>query len=137
MIVNRQRRVAVDEAELTRFARALDRALHLKPESYTAALVSDARSRHLNRRYRGVARPTDVLSFPAGMHGGGNGYLGDVAIAAGTARRQARRYRHGLEEEIELLLLHGVLHLLGFDHETDDGRMNRREHALRRRLGLE
>jgi len=60
-----------------------------------------------------------------------------VAISVETARRNARRYRHSAAEEVKLLILHGVLHLLGYDHETDRGQMNRREHALRRRLGLE
>ena len=137
MVVNRQRRVRVDEAELRRFAAALHHTLRLAPESVTVALVSDRRSAALNRRYRRQPRPTDVLSFPAGRSPAGNGYRGDVVIAAETARRQARRYRHSLEEEVKLLMLHGVLHLLGYDHETDQGQMSRREHAMRRRLGLE
>ncbi|MCH6554084.1 MAG: rRNA maturation RNase YbeY, partial [Acidobacteria bacterium] len=87
----------------------------------------------LNRRYRKRSAVTDVLSFSLRE----NGYLGEVVISAPTARRQARRYRHRVEEEVKLLLLHGVLHLLGYDHETDRGQMARREHTLRRRLGLE
>ena len=74
-----------------------------------------------------------MFSFPAD----GNGYLGDVVISAETARRQSRRFGHSLGEEIRLLMLHGLLHLLGYDHEKDDGQMNRRELRLRRRLGLE
>jgi len=132
MLVNCQRRVRVNAAELRRFAARLRRLLRLRSDSFTVALVSDQRSAALNKRYRRRAYPTDVLSFPAD-----NGALGEVVIAAETARRNARRYRHSAAEEIKLLMVHGVLHLLGYDHETDRGQMNRREHALRRRLGLE
>ena len=133
MLTNRQRGVSIDTGELEAFRRRLSRVARVKPESFSVALVSDRRIAALNRRYRGRPRPTDVLSFAAG----GNGYLGDVVISAPTARRQARRYRNRVEDEIKLLMLHGLLHLMGYDHETDKGRMNRREHALRRRLGLE
>ncbi|MBI4466773.1 MAG: rRNA maturation RNase YbeY [Acidobacteria bacterium] len=133
MVINRQQRVSVDEEELSRFARRLSRTLQLRSESFAVALVSDQEIARLNHRYRGRSQPTDVLSFAAG----GNGYRGDVVISVETARRQARCYCHSLEEEVKLLMLHGVLHLLGYDHETDGGQMNRREHALRRRLGLE
>ncbi|MFQ5723086.1 MAG: rRNA maturation RNase YbeY [Terriglobia bacterium] len=132
MVANRQRRVRVDEEDLRRFCLELARALRLPRQSFTVALVSDRRIAGLNRRYRRRPHATDVLSFPAG-----NGALGEVVISAQTARRQARRYRHRLEEEVKLLTLHGVLHLLGYDHESDRGQMTRREHALRRRLGLE
>ena len=133
MLTNQQRAIALDTKELESFRRRLSRIARVKPAAFGVALVSDRRIAALNRRYRGLARPTDVLSFAAE----GNGYLGDVVISAPTARRQARRYRHSLTEEIELLMLHGLLHLMGYDHETDHGRMNRRERALRRRLGLE
>jgi probable rRNA maturation factor len=147
MIVNRQRRVSVDDEDLSVFAAALARALRLPAESFAIALVSDRTIAALNRRYRHQPRATDVLSFPferdaaAGLpptrEGRANGYLGDVVISVEAARRNARRYRHSATEEIRLLMVHGVLHLLGYDHETDRGQMNRREHALRRRLGLE
>ncbi len=133
MFANRQRRVSVDEDDLSVFLVRLRSVLRLPPESFSAVLVSDRRIRELNRRYRKRSVATDVLSFPLRE----NGYLGEVVISAPTARRQARRYRHGVEEEVKLLLLHGVLHLLGYDHETDRGQMARREHTLRRRLGLE
>jgi len=133
MIINYQRGIRVNAAALGRFAARLRRALRLRPDSFTVALVTDQRSAALNRRYRRRPYATDVLSFAAD----GNGALGDVVISVPTARRNARRYRHGLEEEIKMLMLHGVLHLVGYDHETDRGQMNRREHALRRRLGLE
>lgn len=133
MVINCQRQVRVNAAGLRRFAARLGRALRLRPASFSVALVSNQRSAALNRRYRRRPYATDVLSFAAD----GNGALGDVVIAVPTARRNARRYRHSLEEELKLLMLHGLLHLVGYDHETDRGRMNRREHGLRRRLGLE
>jgi probable rRNA maturation factor len=89
-------------------------------------LCGDARMRRLNRVYRGVDRPTDVLSFPSGEPG----FLGDVAIDVPYAARQARRLGHPVDREVKVLLAHGVLHLLGHDHETDDGTMFR----LQRRL---
>lgn len=133
MFANRQRRVSVDEDDLSAFFVHLRRVLRLPPESFSAVLVSDRRIQELNRRYRKRSAVTDVLSFSLRE----NGYLGEVVISAPTARRQARHYRHRVEEEVKLLLLHGVLHLLGYDHETDRGQMARREHTLRRRLGLE
>jgi probable rRNA maturation factor len=98
----------------------------------TVAIVSDARVRSLNRRFRGTDQATDVLSFPAAEAG----HLGDVVIAAGVARRQARAAGHSLPTELRVLALHGLLHLLGYDHERDDGRMARLERRLRRRGGL-
>jgi probable rRNA maturation factor len=98
----------------------------------TVAIVSDARVRALNRAFRQKDRPTDVLSFPAEERG----QLGDVVIALGVARRQARAAGHPLGTELRILALHGLLHLLGYDHEHDDGRMLRLERRLRRRGGL-
>jgi len=98
----------------------------------TIALVSDARIRALNRRFRGKDRATDVLSFPAEEAG----VLGDVVIAAGVAARQAVEAGHSLQAEFRVLALHGLLHLLGYDHEHDDGRMARLERRLRVKGGL-
>jgi probable rRNA maturation factor len=98
----------------------------------TVAVTTDARVRQLNRRFRGVDRATDVLSFAAEEPG----VLGDVVIARGVARRQARRAKHPLGTELKVLALHGLLHLLGYDHDVDDGRMARVEDRLRRRGGL-
>jgi probable rRNA maturation factor len=98
----------------------------------TIALVSDARIRALNRRFRRKDRATDVLSFPAGEPG----VLGDVVIAAGVAARQAVEAGHSLQAEFRVLALHGLLHLLGYDHEHDDGRMARLERRLRVKGGL-
>lgn len=98
----------------------------------TVAVVTDARLRALNREYRKKDKTTDVLSFPSDEPG----YLGDVAIAAGVAARQARTAGHSLATELRVLALHGLLHLLGYDHEHDDGRMARLERRLRKRGGL-
>lgn len=98
----------------------------------TVAFVPDARVRTLNRQYRRTRAATDVLSFPADVPG----LLGDVVIASGVARRQAQEAGHSLQTEIRVLALHGLLHLLGYDHERDDGRMARAERRLRRRGGL-
>jgi probable rRNA maturation factor len=112
------------------------------------ALVSDALMRRLNRRYRGKDRVTDVLSFPVGGWGRSSSnvphppyqpyppYLGDIVIARGVAQRQAREAGHQFTNELRVLALHGLLHLLGYDHEHDDGRMRRVEARLRRRGGL-
>ena len=99
----------------------------------TIALVSDRDIQQLNRRYRRRDAPTDVLSFP-----GEGGYLGDLAVAKGVARRQAREAGHSYETELRVLALHGLLHLLGYDHQRADdrGRMMRVEARLRRKGGL-
>jgi probable rRNA maturation factor len=98
----------------------------------TVAIVPDAQIRTLNWRYRRKRRATDVLSFA----GDGAPYLGDIVIAAGVARRQARDAGHSLQTELRVLALHGLLHLLGYDHERDAGRMARMEARLRHRGGL-
>ena len=97
----------------------------------TIALVPDAQIRALNRRYRKKNVATDVLSFP-----GGSACLGEIAIATGVATRQARAAGHSVQTEIRILALHGLLHLLGYDHERDDGRMARLERRLREKAGL-
>ncbi|HUK32544.1 MAG TPA: rRNA maturation RNase YbeY [Vicinamibacterales bacterium] len=103
----------------------------------TIALVSDREIRQLNRTFRGVDKPTDVLSFPSDEPRATSHELGDVAIARGLARRQARAAGHSEATEWRVLALHGLLHLLGYDHEHDDGRMRRVERQLRRRGGLQ
>jgi probable rRNA maturation factor len=107
--------------------------------SVSIAIVSDARLRALNARYRRVDHETDVLSFPAGTsfpRGGTNGFLGDIVIAKGVASRQARAAGHSELTELKVLALHGLLHLLGYDHEADQGGMRRAEQRLRRKGGL-
>lgn len=96
-------------------------------------LTGDAEIRRLNRRFRHKNKPTDVLSFPAPA---GLPLAGDLAISVETAARQAQQAGHPLFTELRILLLHGLLHLAGYDHETDSGQMARREAGLRRRLGL-
>ena len=98
----------------------------------TIALVTDRRIQQLNRTFRGMDKATDVLSFPADEPG----MLGDVVIARGVARRQARGAGHDFPTEVRVLALHGLLHLLGYDHEHDGGRMARLEARLRRKGGL-
>lgn len=98
----------------------------------TVALVDDRSVRRLNRAYRGIDRATDVLSF----EGGSRQALGDIVIATGVARRQAREIGHSYRDELRTLALHGLLHLLGYDHETDCGEMRRVESRLRARGGL-
>jgi len=117
----------------------------------TVALVTDAHSQKLNAQYRRTHRPTDVLSFPADSTrdrsdrgsrvpdpGVRSSFLGDIVIATATARKQAREARHSYQSELRVLALHGLLHLLGYDHEhaDDAGRMRRIEARLRRRGGL-
>ena len=104
-------------------------------DSFAVRFTSDREVRRLNRDFRGKDRPTDVLSFPGEepvVPGDGH-HLGDVVIAVPTARRQAAELGHDLRHELRLLLLHGVLHCLGHDHETDGGTMDRLERRLRRR----
>jgi probable rRNA maturation factor len=110
--------------------------------SVGVALVRDARVRELNKRYRKKDYATDVLSFPSGeshpksVIPNSYPYLGDIVIARGVARRQAREAGHSERTELRVLALHGLLHLLGYDHERDDGVMGRVERALRKRGGL-
>ena len=121
--------------------------------SVSIALVSDTRIRALNRQYRRKDTPTDVLSFPASARPQAarasagqastnpqslipNPFLGDIVIALGVARRQARDAGHTELAELKVLALHGLLHLLGYDHERDNGRMRRVEGRLRRKGGL-
>jgi len=138
-VVNRQRRMEVDCERWRVFA---ERALSVVPArgaGATVAFVSDRRMRELNRRWRGKAGTTDVLSFPAeqdefekseGLS------LGDVVISVEQARRQAVEHGLQFDEEVAQLILHGLLHLCGYDHERDDGQMNALELRLRRRLGI-
>jgi probable rRNA maturation factor len=104
----------------------------------TIALISDREMRRLNRTFRGKDAATDVLSFPAGGAGlrSISKDLGEIAIAVGVAGRQAREAGHSVASELRILALHGLLHLLGYDHEADQGEMETLEERLRRRAGL-
>ena len=120
-----------------RLRRFLNRALGLaggRAREISVVVCRDSRMRGLNRRYRGKDRTTDVLSFPAGPSA--DGFLGDLVISAPEARRQARRAGVPVGAAMEKLLLHGLLHLLGHDHETDRGEMDALEGRLRRRLAI-
>lgn len=163
MILNQQRRVRVSISGLEKFLAAARNRLRLAPRCLTVALVTDAQIARWNHAYRGKNCPTDVLSFPAdGSHaepatrrkhrqprrtrisaasaasasGSVPEYLGDIAIAPAVARRNALRLGRAFDHEMRILILHGILHLLGYDHETDSGEMDRRENRLRRDLGL-
>ena len=119
---------------LDEFLAAAQKAARLKGE-VSVMISTDAAIRRLNREYRGKDKATDVLSFPAeGV--GAEGLAGDLMISAPTALRQARKQKHTLATEMKVLLLHGVLHLAGHDHETDEGQMAKLEQKLRARLGL-
>ena len=120
----------MDRARLRRVLTAAARALKVEGE-VSLVLTGDRSLRALNARYRGQDKPTDVLSFPAG---GGEGGLGDIVISVETAERNARAGGRTLPRELDVLALHGFLHVLGYDHETDDGTMDRLEARLRRRL---
>jgi probable rRNA maturation factor len=126
---------------LGRFLRAAQRAAGLEGE-VEVLLADDATLKRLNRTFRGKNKATDVLSFPASVDDAlfrepdGPEPAGDLAISLETAARQAGQYGHSLRDEVRVLLLHGVLHLAGFDHETDQGEMAARETVLRRKLGL-
>jgi probable rRNA maturation factor len=163
MILNRQRAVRVARGPLEDFLGRVERELRLGAADVTICLVSDAEIARMNETFRGKKGPTDVLSFPAvvkrraslkrrkrfnaeNIEGtekirrqnvpAENKYLGDVAIAPETARRYAKKNGRSLNNELRVLMLHGVLHLLGYDHETDRGEMNRIENKMRRRFGL-
>jgi probable rRNA maturation factor len=165
MILNQQRRVRVSISGLEKFLAVARKRLRLAPRSLTVALVTDSQIASWNRAYRGKNRPTDVLSFPADVSqaepattrklrqrrptrgtratrlratksSSASEYLGDIAIAPAVARRNAQRFGRAFDHEMRILILHGILHLLGYDHETDTGQMDRRENRLRRDLGL-
>ena len=136
VIVNRQRSHPVSTSVLSRFMTTLVDALPpRRGGSLAVCLVSDGKMTELNRRFRGTAGATDVLSFSGDdTEPDGTVYVGDIVISVPTALRQAKRERHGLSREIKLLALHGYLHLLGYDHETDDGTMLRVQRRLERKL---
>ncbi len=138
-VVNRQRKVRVDEGRWRTYA---ERALRVVPANgagATLAFVSDRAMRELNKRWRGKRGTTDVLSFPAEQEEFEKGEgvsLGDVIISVEQAARQAAEHGLDFENEVEQLILHGLLHLCGYDHERDGGEMNALELRLRRRLGI-
>ncbi len=138
MIFNSQRRIPVALKPLEEFYERVRQELRFPAESVSIRLISDAAMARLNRTYRQRSGPTDVLSFPANgaQSRRGTAYMGDIAISPQTARRNARRYARSAPAELRILILHGMLHLAGFDHETDHGEMDRKERRLRRQLGV-
>ena len=131
-VVNRQRRLKIETDAWSAFAEKALEAIGNSGSSATVAFVSDKSIRKLNQQFRGVDKVTDVLSFPAEEPDN----LGDVATSVETAAIQANDNGLSFDDEIAQLILHGLLHLSGYDHETDNGEMNRLELRLRRKLGI-
>ena len=129
---NRQRKVSFDDREVAAFVRQVGRDVG-RGREFAVVVAADASLRQANARFRGKRLSTDVLSFPDGDQG----RLGDILISAYRAQRQARLYGHRVEDELKLLILHGLLHLVGYDHESDQGDMRQAETRWRRKYGLE
>jgi len=148
MIVNSQRSIRVAIAPLTKFFERVRRELDFPDNGVTIRLISDEAMARLNGSFRGKHGPTDVLSFPAQPARVRRSvksplstkksatYLGDIAISPQTARRNARLMARSFPTELRILILHGMIHLAGYDHESDNGEMLRLERRLRRKLGL-
>jgi len=146
-IENDQRGVRLAIKPLEEFLVKTRKEIGLEPECVAVRLIGDAEMARLNETYRKKKGPTDGLSFPAEDHGKAGTLaqqvrwakgkvLGDIAIAPAVARRNAKSLGRTLHEELKVLILHGVLHLLGYDHESDRGEMERIEMRLRKRLGI-
>lgn len=140
-VVNRQRLARIDAQRIGRLGDATLAAVGKTGSSLTIAFVRDRIIRDLNRRFRESDRTTDVLSFPRGTAdderfpgADDEDYLGDIVVSTDTALRQAGETGISFEREVDELVMHGVLHLCGFDHENDQGEMNRIELKLRRKL---
>jgi len=131
------RRNPLNKRELARFAKHAIQAAGASGD-ISILLTGDERIRELNRQFRKKDKPTDVLSFPAVEWGEGHykQHLGDLAISLDTAARQAEAFGHSLAAEVKILILHGTLHLAGYDHEQDEGEMARVEARLRKELDL-
>jgi probable rRNA maturation factor len=156
MILNQQKAYALPRLVLQDYVRSLKRNLPLGKCDFNVCFVDDRTMRRMNGAFRGQDRSTDVLSFPWNDHAGPRrtvrpsprrgarptggaefqGFLGDIVISVETARRNARQEGHSTRNEIRWLILHGVLHLLGYDHTCDNGEMIALELALRDRLGV-
>ena len=121
-------------SRVRRLIRRAARAVGGRHREVSVYFCGDRRMATLNRRWRRKNRSTDVLAFPAGS--AGEGFLGDIVISVPFAARQARRHREPTAREIDRLLVHGYLHLLGYDHETDDGEMDALEGRLRKSFGI-
>jgi len=139
-VINNQRKIKISAEDFQIFAEsAIDSVKEARGKSATIAFVSDRKMRGLNKNFRGKDATTDVLSFPFeadDFEAGEANNLGDIIISLEQAQRQAAENDLDFETEIKQLILHGVLHLCGYDHETDNGEMNRLELKLREKLGI-
>lgn len=166
MISNRQRSIRVPMRNLQHFYARAMKEVRLTEDAATVCFVTNGQIAKWNAVYRGKKKPTDVLSFPSDAEANGansqksaakdkrgkrgklffftssasstssTSYLGDIAIAPAVAEENALRFGRTFEQELCILILHGILHLMGYDHETDTGQMERREQRLRRSLGI-
>ena len=134
LVILRKPVAGLTDTALAKFVARASRASKLSG-TINVLVTSSAELRSLNRRFRGKDQPTDVLSFPPAPEFE-NGLSGDIAISADIAKQNALLLGHSAAQEIKILALHGVLHLVGYDHETDQGAMAEREKTLRRSLGL-
>jgi len=135
-VLNRQRLQTIDKNEVARLSREVLDRIGREAATLTITFIRDRQMRRLNREYRGLDKPTDVLSFAyheTEDHNESN-HLGDVVISVETAERYARELSSSFDREIQHLVIHGTLHLAGYDHETDNGEMNRLERKLRKQL---
>ena len=134
-VLNRQRLVRIDRRRVASLAERTLAAIDKQGRGLAVVFVRDKAMRNLNLRFRGRDETTDVLSFPIDHHSRvADDLVGEVVISTDTALRQAGEAGHSLEHEIDELVIHGVLHLCGYDHQTDSGEMNRLELKLRREL---
>ncbi len=142
LIINRQDGVRVKLPRMRAYMGNLRAALGLGRSHFNVCLVNDKEIKRLNTAFRGSPHPTDVLSFPwkeaedGGKHAEFKGFLGDVVISVERAWRSARQEGHSLDNEMRWLILHGLLHLLGYDHKKDGGEMTALELSLRGKLGI-
>jgi probable rRNA maturation factor len=138
-LINRQRKIKINPESFLPFSEKAVRSIpETENKSVTVAFVSDPKMRELNKMFRGKNSTTDVLSFPfeADEFEAGEKNLGDIVISVEQAARQAAENNLEFETEIKQLILHGILHLCGYDHETDRGEMNTLELELRDKLGI-
>jgi probable rRNA maturation factor len=138
-VFNNQRKIKIDSNSFDRFALGLETGIcEINNKKFSIAFISDRKMRQLNQQFRSKKSTTDVLSFPhePDEFDTDTNNLGDIVISVEQAERQAKENGLTLENEIKQLILHGLLHLCGYDHETDNGEMNARELELRDKLGI-
>ena len=138
LVVNLQRKIKLDTKTFVAFSKHVSvEVSEVEGSDFSVAFISDRRMKELNGFFRGKQSTTDVLSFPHEPDKfDAEENLGDIVISVEQAQKQAKENGLTLESEIKQLILHGILHLCGYDHETDDGEMNKRELALRRKLKI-